>query len=35
VVRERIIVRKHTVSEQYRVEADLRTEHVEIDTTNA
>jgi uncharacterized protein (TIGR02271 family) len=33
VVRERIVVRKETVTERERVEADLRREHVELETT--
>lgn len=34
-VRERIIIRKHTVSEQYRVEAELRSEHAEVEAVSA
>ena len=33
VVRERIVIRKRTVMEEHRVEADLRRERVELDTT--
>jgi len=33
VVRERIILRKYRTTEEHRVEADLRREQLEIDTT--
>jgi uncharacterized protein (TIGR02271 family) len=35
VVRERIIIRKRTVVEEHRIEADLRTERVEIDVDDS
>jgi len=31
VVRERIIIRKHTTVEQHRIEATLRSEHLDIE----
>ncbi len=31
VVRERIVIRSHTVTEEHLVEADLRREPVEVD----
>jgi stress response protein YsnF len=30
VVRERVILRKHTTTEQHRIEAELRHERVEV-----
>jgi uncharacterized protein (TIGR02271 family) len=33
VVRERVIIRKQTTSEEHRVEADLRRERIEVDAT--
>jgi uncharacterized protein (TIGR02271 family) len=33
VVRERVIVRKHTTTDMHEIEAELRRERIEIDTT--